>query len=151
MSDIRKYMNIVEGSGMRDYIEGEEAKRATAIMDNGGIEVGDFVNLLDWFNDIWAEVIRVYVSGDNPRYNNVTYITYSKDGHSRNTDDTAFGRLRSVKKPAEVDFKSGVFYTLKGKYNYGHPTVWPPVHGGTPGRGDGSNRYKEYHPNLTGK
>ena len=72
--------NAVQPGGLMDtpFYHKQKKDRAEAATQMG-IQVGGFINLYDWYPDIWAEVLDTFPSsGDlGP---SVTYCRYEKDG-----------------------------------------------------------------------
>ena len=83
--------------------------------------VGDFVNLVRWFGDVWAEVVSVGPSM-------TTFVVYSKYGNERWLDSAFAYEIRAVAKAdderlkcASVLYKTDFFYgSFPGRFKH-----WP--------------------------
>jgi hypothetical protein len=150
-----RYLEIIETrreGDMRDWIEQKRTERRNANIAKG-INIGDFVQMDDWFGDIWAEVVSVSISADvdMQRYASVDIIVYEKYGRSRNKQQAYLGDIRAILPAAEAATRRGeIFHTIDAKRGGNSlfaswPTQAGPHTRTNPGGRDGG---KEWHPDV---
>jgi hypothetical protein len=89
------------------------------------VKVGDFINLRNWFSDVWAEVVHV---GDG----SVQFCQYNKGGNERWLEHSFFP-TRDIRKVAAADspevrsaWRGGILYAASSyRGGFGQQAEWP--------------------------
>ena len=146
---MRGFMNIISETATYpprsgDYMDTIRQRHTEEIAARyPDIQVGQFVQLNSWFGDVWAEITRVFISRNNPRYSSVSFVMYEKYGVSRKPDSTSFAGIRKIATKDEINFSREIVHTPSAHYSFGNVTEWP--EGVPPRRGSGGY---EFHPTL---